>query len=198
MKRLIALVLLTQTFVSAFAGVSDVVPKKFAHGSAYVRVTKVGTDKVKFEKCLKGYEATGCQKIGPKSAYTLKALVKQRQIENREAAGTIAADVAIIAAAALSGGALAGGLFAGAAEFGSGIFFIDAAGKALYFGAVGCGTVAGGGLGAAATLVDALNPALQVAQAKTLNTEVLEDKLVVKQNITEYIKNLETVLSKIK
>lgn len=199
MKTLMALALVAQTLTTmTFAGTKDVVPKKFAHGAPYVRVTKVGTDKVRFEKCIKGYESNGCDYLGPKKAYSLKELIKQRQIENREAAGTITADVAIIAATALTGGALAGGLFAGASSMGSGIFFIDLAGKAVYAGAVGSGVVVGGTVGAAATAFDPLNPIVQVNQARSLNTEILEDKLVVKQNIDEYIRNLETVLEKIK
>lgn len=197
MKAFIALALATQTLSMAFAGVSDVLPKKFAHGSTYVRVTKVGTDKVKFEKCIKGYEKNGCDNLGRRQAYTLKSLIKQRQIENREAAGTIAADVAIIAGLAFTGGALAGGLFAGANTFGSGIFFVDIAGKAVYAGAVGAGTVVGGTVGASVTAFDPMNPIVQVNQARSLNTEVLNDQTVIKNNIDEYIRNLETVLDKI-
>lgn len=55
MKSFIALALITQSLTMAFAGTSDVVPKKFAHGSPYVRVTKVGNDKVRFEKCLEWF-----------------------------------------------------------------------------------------------------------------------------------------------
>lgn len=195
MKSLIVLALFIQT---AFAGVSDVVPKKFAHGSTYVRVTKVGNEKVRFEKCIKGYEKNGCDYLGPKSAYTLKSLIKQRQIENREAAGTIAADVVIIAGMALTGGALVGGMFAGASQLGSGIFFIDMAGKAVAAGATASGAVVGGTLGAAATAFDPLNPIVQVNQARSLNTEILNDETVTRSNIYEYIRNLETVLEKIK
>lgn len=198
MKHLLLLAIVAQTIASAFAGPSDVVPKKFKHGSSYVRVTKIGADKVKFEKCVKGYEQSSCQFLGPKKAYSLKELVKQRQVENREAAATITADVAIIAATVFTGGAIASGLFAGAAEMGSGIFFVDLAGKAVYAGAVGTGAVVGGYTGAAAMAFDPLNPVVQVNQARSLNTEVLCDELVVKGNIVEYIRNLETVLDKIK
>lgn len=59
MKKMIASLLLVQTVLSSvFAGTSDVLPKKFTHGSAYVRVTKVGDNKIKFEKCIKGYKET--------------------------------------------------------------------------------------------------------------------------------------------
>lgn len=198
MKSLIALVLAAHTLSTmTFAGVSDVVPKKFAHGSTYVRVTKVGHDKVRFEKCIKGYEKNGCDILGRKNSYTLKELVKQRQIENREAAGTIAADAVIIAGMALTGGAIAGGILAGANSFGSGIFFIDLAAKAVYAGGVGAGTAVGATVGAAATAFDPLNPVVQVNQARSLNTEILNDETVVRQNIHEYIRNLETVLEKI-
>lgn len=197
MKTFIALALVTQTLSLAIAGVSDVVPKKFVHGSPYVRVTKVGKDKVSFEKCIKGYEKNGCDFLGRKKAYTLKELVKQRQIENRQAAGTIVADVAIVAGMALTGGALAGGLFAGANTLGSGIFFVDLAGKAVYAGAVGGGAVVGGTVGGAAMAFDPLNPIVQVNQARSLNTEVLNDETVLKSNINEFIRNLETVLEKI-
>lgn len=198
MKKFIASLLLTQTVISSvFAGVNDVVPKKFKHGSTYVRVTKVGKDKVRFEKCIKGYEASSCETLGRKKSYTMAELIKRRQKENLEAAGTITADVVIIAGAVFGGAYLAGGLFAGAAEFGSGVWFLDAAGKAVYVGAKGAGALAGGYVGAATTMIDALNPVLQVEQARTLNTEILEDKLVVKNNIESFIKNLETVLDKI-
>lgn len=198
MKRLMTLALIATTISSSFAGLNDVVPKKFAHGSTYVRVTKLPGDKVKFEKCVKGYEASSCHNIGRKKSYTVKELVKQRKQESWEAAGTITADVAIIAGLAISGGALAGSLFAGAAEMGSGIFFVDMAGKAVYAGAVGTGAMVGGTVGAAATAFDPLNPIVQVNQARSLNTEILCDELVVKSNINEYIRNLETVLEKIK
>lgn len=197
MKSLIAFALAAQTLSMAFAGVSDVVPKKFKHGSPYVRVTKVGKDKVKFEKCIKGYEKGGCMILGRKSAYTLKELIKQRQIENREATGTIAADIVIIGGAALTGGAIVGGMFAGASSLGTGIFFIDMAGKAVAAGATAGGVVVGGTAGAAVTIFDPLNPVVQINQARSLNTEVLNDELVVKNNIEEYIRNLETVLEKI-
>lgn len=198
MKSLLTIALLTQFLSSAFAGVSDVVPKKFVHGSTYVRVTKVGNDKVRFEKCIKGYEKNGCDYLGPKTSYTLKSLIKQRQKENLEAAGTITADIAIVAGLALSGGALAGGLFAGASQMGTGIFFIDMAGKAVYAGAVGGGALVGGTIGGAAMAFDALNPIVQVNQARSLNTEILNDETVVRSNIDQYIGYLETVLSKIK
>lgn len=198
MKSFLTIVLLTHFLNSALAGVSDVVPKKFTHGSTYVRVTKVGKDKVRFEKCIKGYEKNGCDYLGPKTAYTLSSLIKQRQKENLEAAGTITADIAIVAGMALSGGALVGGIFAGASQLGSGIFFIDMAGKAIYAGAVSGGVVVGGTLGGAAMAFDPLNPIVQVNQARSLNTEILNDETVVRSNIDQYIGHLETVLNKIK
>lgn len=197
MRSIIALAIATQAAM-AFASPSDVLPKKFTHGSTYVRVMKVGKDKVSFEKCIKGYEKqNGCEFLGRKKAYTLKELVKQRQIENRQAAGTIAADIVIIAGTAITGGALAGGIFGGFASWGTGIFFVDMAGKVVAAGAVTGGAVVGGTVGAAATAFDPLNPVVQVNQARTLNTEVLNDQTVVKSNINEYIRNLETVLEKI-
>lgn len=198
MKSLLILITLTQFLGSAFAGVNDVIPKKFIHGSTYVRVTKVNKDKVRFEKCIKGYEANGCDNLGPKKSYTLSSLIKQRQKENLEAAGTITADIAIIAGLALSGGAIAGGLFAGASQMGTGIFFIDIAGKAVYAGAVGTGVAVGGTIGGAAMAFDPLNPIVQVNQARSLNTEILNDETVVRSNIDQYIGYLETALSKIK
>ncbi len=197
MKSLIAIALSSLVLSSAIAGVSDVVPKKFVHGSPYVRVTKVGTDKVRFEKCIKGYEKNGCDYLGRKKAYTMKSLIKQRQIENREAAGTIVADVAIIAGMAFTGGALAGGVFGGFSQIGSGIFFIDAAGKVVATAGTAGGVAVGGTLGAAATAFDPLNPVVQVNQARSLNTEILDDETVTRSNMEAYIRYLDTVLSKI-
>lgn len=197
MKTLLTIALSTLVLSSAMAGTSDVVPNKFVNGSTYVRVTKVGSDKLSFEKCIKGQEKKTCKQLGPKKSYSISALIKQRKAENLEAAGTMVADVAIIAGLAFTGGSLAGGLFAGANSLGSGIFFADLAGKALYTGAVAGGAMTGGAIGAASTMFDPLNPIVQVNQARCLNSDILKDETVTRMNINEYIRNLETVLKKV-
>lgn len=170
----------------------DVIPNKFVHGSTYVRVTKLQNGRIKFEKCVKGYEQSTCQQIGKKASYSRKELEKQRSIENWQITGAVAADVGVVLATIFTGG-IAGSTI-GASVVGTGGGAVAAGGSA--------GLMIGGATGAAAgvatnTMVDALNPIEQTKQAKTLNSEVLDDKSVAVKNVDDFINRLELVLNKI-
>lgn len=172
---------------------ADVVPGKFVHGETYVRVTKLPNDRIKFEKCVKGYGQSTCEQLGKKASYSKKELEKQRSIENWQITGAAVADVGVVLVAIFGGAAV--GSVGGAAMAGTANGAVAAGGSA--------GLLLGGAAGAvggvvANTVVDALNPIEQTRQAKTLNSEVLNDETVVVKDVDNFVERLELVLNKIK
>lgn len=188
MKFFLLFSLIMTSISSSFAGPTDVVPPKFSKGDRYVKVTQLQNNYVKFEDCIKGNEAKTCKNIGPKKSYRLEDLEDLRFNENLEATGSIAAGAALLA---VGGGAIYGIMTAGTtatgliavAEFGINAFGVGVSvtGPFIFMAAF-----------------DPINPVLQVNQARTLNTEVLQDKTVEKKDINYFITNLETVLKKLK
>jgi hypothetical protein len=145
----------------------------------FVKITKVNDD-ISFEKC-QYRNPTKCSQIGNQPFYTLNELRNQRSEESNEVIFSALGDVALTA------GVLYGGAFyligIGAAESG-------VASSMLMVATAGTPVLAGLSL-------DALNPIEQYKQKETIEEEVILDKLVKVENISKFIKRLETVLNKI-
>ena len=183
-KIVLTFALVTLTSTSLLAN-DDVLPEKLSMGYPYVRITQETDHKIKFEKCVYGYDSTPCTQLGRKNSYSLNELRSQRTVENFQIAGSLLADAGIVL------GLFVGGFFAGPAISGT----IGSA-SALTPAIVGAttGTV---GSGITIASVDAVNPYEQTKQAQTLNDDVITDKQVLVNNIEDFIDRLDLVLSKI-
>ncbi len=169
------------------AGTNDVIPKNgLAKGERYVRVTSVGNDSVKFEKCISGYEKTSCSLLGGKASYTLKELRKQKYIESAQVAGAVFADIEISGAAVVAGFYALSAIPAIANMSGIGLLFAS-----TIVGAPGAIT------SVVIASVDALNPVEQTNQALTVTDDVITDQTVHSENIDRFIERLDLVLSKL-
>jgi hypothetical protein len=200
MKKLITVAMSAFLAFNGFASTLDVKPiRGLRAGDAYVRVTKLENNRIKFEKCVSGLESKSCENLGRKSSYTIKELQSQRSEEQREVAYAVGADVGLVIAAAV------GGVYAGAALGGTIISMAPAAlGVNLTF-LVGTGSMATGiasletGTAVLIAKADVLNPLEQSRQAKTLNEDVINDNdvQIAKADMNDFIERLDLVLSKI-
>ena len=184
MKNLMAITLMGLFAFNSFASTIDVKPAAaLRSGDAYVRVTKVANNSVTFEKCLSGYEATTCSKLGNKSSYTLDELRTQRNFQIAKVGLVVISDAAIIAA----GGVLAGGTVTALA----GIHAILGPLAATAGGLIG-GTVV-------VAAVKSLSPAEKIRQVKSLSNDVIEDQdvIVASNEMDAFIQRLDKVLSNI-
>jgi hypothetical protein len=195
MKKMTIVAMSAFIAFNGFANTLDVKPnRRLKTGDAYVRVTKLKNNRIRFEKCISAIEIKTCKSLGNKSSYSLEELRSQRSEENREIAYTIGGDVLLVVGAAYGG-------FVGGAALGA----ISSTGILSSIGAelVGGGLLGTAGLEVAAIVsmasFDILNPVEQTRQAKTLNEEVITDKdtTIDSADMNDFIDRLDTVLSKI-
>ncbi len=176
---------------NSYAKGNDVFPIERKRGDLYVRVTKTLENRVKFEKCNLGYEATTCAPIGNKRSYSFDDLTDQRYIEQAQVAGSVIGDALVVLGAVYLTGA--------AAAAGSAIEFVEGAGTinaSLLTGTTG-GLVSGGIATASLANLDSLNPAEQYRQSEVLSENVILDKPVTVEDMNGFISRLELVLSKL-
>ena len=174
MKTLIIGLLLTGSLASATP--TDVLPKELFKGSLYVKVTKLNSDRVKFEKCYYGFDST-CKQIGKNKFYSISDLDNQFYLEKAQVAGAVIADLAITIV----------GMSVGAAVIGVAGGTLGVALGATIVPAV------------AMDILPSIDPVEQYQQSETIDDEVINDEEVKinTSGVQLFIDRLELVLNKI-
>lgn len=168
---------------SVFAGNSDVKPYNIKIGDVYVKVTKINEYQVSFQRCYWKLIDEKCTYLGNKKNYYIEDLESQKINESLQVGLTVVADAATLAA----------GACAGALGY---IYF--ALGETAISTIIGVGlysTAAGSVV--AIPLVDALNPEVQIYQARSLRDDIIRGREVKVKKIDKFISTLDKVLKKI-
>ena len=168
----------------------DIVPKDL-NQKYFVQVTKLANESISFKKCDL-HKVAPCKQIGPRTSYTVEELEEIRHHYKFRGYATAGGEAALVlAVAAATGGVGFMTVAAGGGEFSASLCAQIYGYTALTSGA------AAGSLAGLNAVVDAINPIKQFDRANTVSEEVLKDRRVEVEDISEVIKDLNHVLSSI-